>query len=165
MKKKLIWIPVILLAATQLIPRPSKNESKKESDADISRVLGTSSEVSNILKTSCYDCHSNNTSYPWYTGIQPLSIWIGHHIEEGKESLNFSEFKPYSIRKKYHKLEEIVEQVEENEMPLSSYTMIHTKARLNANQKNILIQWAQTMMDSIKMHTPPDSLVRKKRQS
>ena len=94
-----------------------------------------------ILQTSCFDCHSNYTNYPWYTNIQPIGWWLNHHVDEGKEELNFSEFESYSLKRKLHKLEEIKEMVEEGEMPLSSYTLIHGDTKLSPEQKEILYTW------------------------
>ncbi|MDT8347418.1 MAG: heme-binding domain-containing protein, partial [Flavobacteriaceae bacterium] len=60
--------------------------------------------VAEVLKNTCYDCHSNHTKYPWYGSIAPLSFWLNHHIEEGKEHLNLSDWENWNIEKKDHKL-------------------------------------------------------------
>ena len=115
-----------------------------------------------VLKTSCYDCHSNNTVYPWYSTIQPVAMFMGNHVDEGKRELNFSEFGRYSVRRKYHKLEEINEQIKEGEMPLSSYTLIHRNTKLNENQKLLVANWAESLRDSLRKAYPPDSFARRK---
>ena len=91
-------------------------------------------DLGNLLKNSCYDCHSNQARYPWYTNIAPVSWWIKHHINEGSEHLNFSEWGSYSSRKADHKLKECVEMLEESEMPLSSYVLMHSDAALSSEQ-------------------------------
>lgn len=154
---------LILFLLIQLYPRPAKNTSSASNLFDISSVHSVPSEVREILKRSCNDCHSNNTHYPWYSSIQPLSLWLNHHIEEGKENLNFSEFGKYAIRKQYRKLEEINEEVEEQHMPLSSYSFVHRNSKLSTQQKELLLNWVVTLTDSIKQHYPPDSLKRMKR--
>ena len=156
MKKKLIIIIGSLFLILQLFPI-SKNQSKEYSK-DISTIEKITPDVKNILQSSCYDCHSNNSNYPIYASIQPIAWWLQHHIDEGKEELNFSEFAGYSPRRRFHKLEEIKEQIVENEMPLYSYTIVHTQAKLSEQQKSILINWVNSTMAKMKADYHPDSL-------
>ena len=114
-----------------------------------------------ILSKACYDCHSNNTTYPWYASLQPVAWWLGDHIEHGKKELNFSEFGNYAPRKQYRKLEEVIEEVEADKMPLPSYTLIHRDARLKDNERQILINWARDQRQVMAGMYPPDSLARK----
>jgi hypothetical protein len=154
----------ILLLAFIVIQffRPAKNKSDEMSSKDISTLYPMPENVQNILKTSCTDCHSNNTVYPWYAEIQPVAWWLDKHIRDGKKDLNFSEFAGYRIRRQYRKLEEINELVKENEMPLESYLWIHKNAALSNEQKLVLANWVTALRDSIKAHYPADSLIRKK---
>src|ERR1700754_4671360 len=94
--------------------RPAKNKAEGMSNNDITKIYAVPANVQSILKTSCYDCHSNNTVYPWYAQVQPIAWWLNNHIQDGKKDLNFSEFKTYSIRRQYRKLEEINELVKKN---------------------------------------------------
>ena len=142
--------------------RPAKNKAAGISANDISTVYNLPGDVNTILKTSCYDCHSNNTVYPWYAEIQPVAWWLYDHIKDAKKDLNFSEFASYSIRRKYRKLEEINELVKKDEMPLDSYLWIHKYAKLNEQQKLTLANWVVAVRDTIKATYPADSLVRKK---
>jgi len=135
-KKKILFILLAVVIIIQFI-RPERNIGKRETE----NTIFVSNEVGQILQTSCFDCHSNYTVYPWYTNIQPIGWWLNHHVNEGKEELNFSEFETYSLKRKLHKLEEIKEMVDEGEMPLSSYTLIHGDASLSAEQKEILSKW------------------------
>ena len=162
MKKKLIIIIGSLFLILQLFPI-SKNQSKEYSK-DISTVEKITPDVKNILQSSCYDCHSNNSNYPIYASIQPIAWWLQHHIDEGKEELNFSEFAGYSPRRRFHKLEEIKEQIVENEMPLYSYTIVHTQAKLSEQQKSILINWVNSTMAKMKADYHPDSLKMKRKK-
>ena len=95
----------------------------------------------NILKKSCYDCHSNNTNYPWYSYIQPIRLMMDHHVEEGKEELNFSEFGNYSERRKRNKLRSITEQIEKRKMPLLSYLWLHSEATINQSQIDSILSF------------------------
>jgi heme-binding protein len=166
MKKLLKPIGIILLVLLIIIQffRPEKNIAASNASFanDITKVYAVPSEVQDILKTSCYDCHSNNTKYPWYANVQPVAWWLSNHVEDGKNELNFSEFATFPIRRKYKKMEEVIDEVKEGEMPLSSYTLLHKDARLSQTQKDQLINWATSIRDTIKATYPADSLVRKK---
>lgn len=152
---------LVLLAGIQFI-RPGKNQSANAGEA-FEKQFAVSDEVKGILKTSCYDCHSNNTVYPWYAEIQPVGWWLQHHVDEGKEEINFDDFASYSPRRQFHKLEEIEEMMDEKEMPLSSYLIIHKNAELSAEQSAALVDWTNAMRDTMKAHYPADSLKMKRR--
>src|ERR1700757_3469315 len=137
-KKKVLYVIIGLLGIIQFI-RPSKNLGEVYTKNDISHSVDVPANVKNILEKSCNDCHSNNTHYPWYTNVQPLGWWLNHHVKEGIEELNFSEFNAYKLRRKLHKLEEIAEQVKEGEMPLGTYTWMHGEAKLSTAEQQILI--------------------------
>ncbi|RYG37997.1 MAG: cytochrome C [Chitinophagaceae bacterium] len=147
MKKVLKWIAIVLLTAivlVQFVPRPAKNESSEVGEAHISKVVEVSPEVSRILDVACMDCHSNNTKYPWYSRIQPVAWWLGDHIVEGKKELNFSEFGNYNAKRQQKKWKETAKQVRDKEMPLKSYTYTHPGARLSAEERELLISWAES---------------------
>ena len=98
--KKIILLLAVVLVVIQLF-RPTRNISHSSQDYanDISVKYPLTDSVKTILQTICYDCHSNNTSYPWYANIQPVAWWLNNHIKEGKREVNFSEFSGYSIRR------------------------------------------------------------------
>ncbi len=160
-KSKVLIALLIIFILIQFI-RPAKNEADKPSLNDISIKYNVPLNVKNTLKASCYDCHSNNTVYPWYAELQPVGWWLSNHVNEGKRGLNFSEFSAYPIRKQYHKLEDIIDLVKKEEMPLKSYLIIHTYARLDDQQKLSLVNWSNSLRDNIKANYPPDSLVKTK---
>lgn len=140
--KKLILIVAVSSIVILQFLRPDKNEGDAFTDRDIFHATAVPDDVKEILINSCYDCHSNFTNHMWYENIQPIGIWIGNHIEEGKEELNFSAFADYKVKRQAHKFEEISEMVAEDEMPLGTYTWMHSKAKLNDQQKQALINWA-----------------------
>lgn len=154
----------ILLLAFIVIQffRPAKNKAEGISNNHIAKIHAVPADVEEILKTSCYDCHSNNTVYPWYAHIQPVAWWLNDHITVGKKKINFSEFAGYSLRKQYHKLEETEEMVKDGEMPLDSYLWIHKDAGLSTEQKLKLTNWVKAVMDTMKAKYPIDSLIKKK---
>lgn len=160
--KRILKYTAIFLGIALLIIqfiRPEKNNSADDS-FHISKNYPVSTEVNAILKTACNDCHSNNTEYPWYSAIQPIGWWLAEHVEDGKKHLNLSDFLNYPLHRQFHKLEEIEEVLAENEMPLSSYTIIHRDAKLDDSQKNLLIQWSKSLCDSMESRYPADSLVK-----
>lgn len=130
--------------------RPEKNQSTAESPNDIFAHYQASENTKQLIHTSCYDCHSNNTVYPWYAEVQPVAWWLADHVNEGKSELNFSEFASYTPKKGDHKLEELVEMLKEGEMPLKSYTLIHKKADLSDVQRAELSKWADVVRLQIK---------------
>lgn len=160
--KKVAYILLVVLIVIQFF-RPAKNINTTSSATanDISKLYTVPENVMDILKTSCYDCHSNNTAYPWYNNIQPVAWWLNHHVEEGKREINFNEFATYPARRQYKKMEEVIDQVKDDEMPLSSYTLIHTNAKLSQEQKAILTDWAEATRKDMEAKYPPDSLKRK----
>lgn len=162
MIKKILIFLLAALVVLQLFRPKKDNVSTTASAASINGVANVPADVDQLLKTSCYDCHSNNTVYPWYANIQPVGWWLDDHVEEGKKELNFDEFAGYNLRKQYHKLEEVAELVKEGEMPLKSYTLVHTNAKLDEEQKNKLISWTDAVMNDMKSKYPIDSLIRKK---
>ncbi|GAA4900765.1 hypothetical protein GCM10023311_28020 [Flaviramulus aquimarinus] len=100
-------------------------------------------DVKNILKETCYDCHSNVTRYPWYNSITPVNYWLAGHIKDGKKHFNMSNWADNSTNRKDHKFEELIEMVEAKNMPLKSYTWTHTKAKLTDQQIKSVLNWAK----------------------
>jgi len=149
MLKKILIGLLVVLVVIQFFP------VKKNNGGSQAHTIGTAypvpENVAIILKKSCYDCHSNTTTYPWYSRIQPVGWWLNHHVDEGKEHLNFSEFTSYPAKKQAHKLEEVAETVDHNEMPLNSYLWIHTDARLTPQEKQTLMSWASQLQHQIEL--------------
>ena len=147
--KKILFIGLIIFLLMQLY-QPARNESfEQDITGNFTKVYNVPKNVEIILRTSCYDCHSNNTNYPWYSYIQPSRFFMESHIAAGKENLNFNEWGNYSARKQNNKLDRIAKQIKSNEMPLSSYTMIHKNATLSATQKKEIINWISQLKDSL----------------
>lgn len=160
--KTIGWALLIALLVIQFF-HPAKNKAMEQQINSIATLHQIPDDVNIILNKACNDCHSNNTIYPWYSKIQPVDWWLNDHIIEGKRHLNLDDMANRPAWLRYHKMEEIIEQVKEGEMPLNSYTWIHRDAILNQNEKAKLTDWAQSVMDEMKKTLPPDSLVRPKR--
>ncbi|WP_148870238.1 heme-binding domain-containing protein [Tenacibaculum adriaticum] len=150
--KLLKKIGFILLAAIVLAQffSPKENNGELSSLTLFINETKPSEEVHKILKTACFDCHSNTTRYPWYSKITPINFWMTHHIDEGKEELNFSEWANYSLKRKEHKMEEVYEEVEKRHMPLGSYTWTHTDARLSDEEIQKVVLWAKQAQSDYK---------------
>lgn len=146
--KKIGLLLLVIFIAIQFL-QPARNKSGQVMPTDISRTVPVSSAVSALLKTGCYDCHSNNTNYPWYATVQPIGWIVNGHIQKGKAELNFSEFGSYTIRRQKSKLKSIANQVNDNSMPLASYTFIHKNAKLSKEDKALIIDWATQTNEAI----------------
>lgn len=146
--KKISIALLIAFIGIQFIPT-TQNQSSDIQETDIVKNFHAPEKIENIFKTSCYDCHSNNTNYPWYNKIQPLAWFLEDHIKEGKSELNFSEFGSYSKRRQKSKFKSIASQIEDGEMPLSSYTLLHQDAKLSSNDKEEVLAWIDIMIDNL----------------
>lgn len=146
--KKIVLILLIVLVGIQFIPI-KLNLSNTISTSDFMIVYNVPEQIETKIKMSCYDCHSNNTQYPWYSKIQPGAWLMENHIKKGKEELNFSTFEEYSGRRKKSKLKSIISQIKDNEMPLSSYTLLHRDAELSEKDKLMLDKWLNKLRDSL----------------
>jgi hypothetical protein len=148
--KKIILALLVIFIAIQFI-QPARNQNGQVMPTDIEKTLVVPANVSGILKNSCYDCHSSNTHYPWYSFIQPGAWLMASHIKNGKAMLNFSQFGELSDRKQQSKLQGIINQVKDGEMPIIYYTLIHKNAILTKEQKTILLNWAASTKDSLSL--------------
>ena len=133
-------VALIALIVIQFFPK-QYNESETVPASDFIATYNPPKEVEGILRASCYDCHSNNTNYPWYNQIQPVNWYLADHVDEGKRELNFSEFGGYSAKRAAHKLEEVIKEVKNDKMPLESYTLIHSQAKLSEQDKKVIMDW------------------------
>lgn len=149
-RAKKIAIGVAVVFAAMQAFRPARNQSTAVLPTDIAATVAVPQDVVALLKDACYDCHSNNTIYPWYMNVQPVAWFMAHHVTEGKGELNFSEFGSYSKRRQEGKLKAIAKEVEHGDMPLSSYTLMHKSARLTDSQKKQIIAWATAAQDSLR---------------
>jgi hypothetical protein len=140
--KKIALALLVVLIGMQFY-RPEKNMDSSNHLQVFLTETNPPEEVQIVLKQACYDCHTNNTVYPWYNNIAPVSYWLTDHIDHGKGEMNLSDWANYSIEKKAHKLEEVAEVLEENEMPLKEYTWTHEEARLTDAQREAVIEWAK----------------------
>jgi hypothetical protein len=137
MLKKILIALAIIVIGIQFIPVERTNPPvTKEIDVPVN--------VLSILKTSCYDCHSNETTWPWYSYIAPVSFIVAGDVNDGRKHLNFSEWDRYDEKKQSKKLEHIAEAVEEGEMPLPKYIFMHKEAELDESKIKIIKDWVNS---------------------
>jgi hypothetical protein len=161
MVKKILLGLLALLIIIQFF-RPAKNNSN-DNTHHFAKQYPMMPEVVATFAKACDDCHTNNTRYPWYAQIQPVAWWLDSHITDGKRHFNLSELGSRRKAIQFHKMEEVVEMVEEGAMPLDSYTWAHRDAKLTQIEKNGIITWAKSVMDQMRATFPADSLVMPKR--
>lgn len=159
---KKVYIAIIVIFIGIQFIRPSQNNNSVIASKTISAVAIVPDNVNTIFKKACYDCHSNNTNYPWYSYVQPFGLWLNNHIKDGKKEINFDEFATYKLRRQYRKMEEIIDQVKSKEMPLKSYILVHKEANLTLDERVTLTNWASNVMDSMRAVYPMDSLMKRK---
>ncbi len=146
--KKILIIGLVIFLLMQFY-QPARNKDNGEMlPSHITKHYNVPDSVQVILAATCYDCHSNNTKYPWYSYIQPARFIMERHIRNGKKDLNFSEFGNYSKRRQESKFESIIKQVRSGEMPLASYTILHKNSKLNPKQKETIINWIDSILKS-----------------
>jgi len=129
--------------------QPAHNKSDQLLPTDLSKTVNVPDKILNVFKNSCYDCHSNNTRYPWYVNIQPMGWIMANHIKEGKDNFNFNEFATYSKRKQANKLRAISESIKDGSMPIQSYIWMHSDSKLNEENKKLITYWVLKTKDSM----------------
>ena len=146
-KKTILAFGVVFI--TIQFMQPAHNKSGQVLPAAFAKVYAVPNNVQSILQNACYDCHSNNTVYPWYSNIQLVAWMLKRHIDNAKEKLNFSEFGSYSSRRQISKLKGIAGQIKNDEMPLSSYKWMHKKANISKKEQLLIMNWMNKTTDSL----------------
>jgi hypothetical protein len=140
--KKILFVLLIAFVVAQFF-EPDKNEGDLASIDAFMSETNPPKDVKIILKETCFDCHSDVTQYPWYNNITPVNFWLAEHVKDGKKHFNLSNWEGNSTKRKDHKFEELIEMVEQKEMPLNSYTWTHDEAKLTDGQRMAVIDWAK----------------------
>ncbi|HEU5148222.1 MAG TPA: heme-binding domain-containing protein [Chryseosolibacter sp.] len=141
--RKTLTFLLIVIVLIQFI-QPKKNLSNGIAEHDISKAYVIPEHVHQTFTQKCYDCHSNHTDYPWYFNVQPIGWWLAAHIYDGKQNLNFSEFKKYEQDQAEQKLNEIVDAVISRNMPMGGYVFLRPHTRLTDEDEQAIISWAKS---------------------
>jgi Haem-binding domain len=139
MKKMIFGIILLLLVAFGVIQFIPIDRSNPPVEAEIP----APPEVKTVLRSACYDCHSNETTWPWYSYIAPISWLVAHDVHTGRDELNFSTWNRYSTKQQVEKLKETLEEIEEGEMPPWFYMAVHRDIELSAHEQDVLKTWAR----------------------
>lgn len=140
---KKIGIGLVIILALMQFKQIDKTNPEYNEVEDFITITQPSEEIATLIKAACYDCHSHQAKYPWYSNVAPISWMVEHHIEEGREHLNFSKWGSYDTKKANHKLEECIEEIEEGEMPMKPYVVMHSEAKMSKEQKKALMAFFQ----------------------
>ncbi|MCI0485515.1 MAG: heme-binding domain-containing protein [Blastocatellia bacterium] len=149
MTKILKWsgiaLAVVFMGAQ--IVRPEKTNPPVDTGRTLQAHAEVPPEVDAILKRACYDCHSNETKWPWYSNVAPASWFVTDHVNHGRKHLNFSDWARVSEHAEKQdaeaKLDEIIEEVKGRNMPLSSYLSLHPEAKLSDEDIKVICDWAR----------------------
>ncbi len=152
--KKVFWILLVIFLIAQFFG-PEKNTGEMTSIEAFLLETKPPEDVKLILKQACFDCHSDITTYPWYNNITPVNYWMAHHVKDGKKHFDVSNWQGNSVKRKDHKFEELIEMMEEKEMPLPSYTWTHTEAKLSDNQIKKVLDWAKLVRVKYSLEKKP----------
>lgn len=150
MKKVLIALLVVFVIIQFF--RIDKTNPPVNEGMDFLTIKNTPQQTADKIKAACYDCHSNESKYPWYSNVQPVAWFLKNHIDEGRKHLNFSTFATYDAKKQAHKLEECVEMIEKGEMPMESYIIAHPEAKLSEQEKTMLIDYFKKMQNETEIN-------------
>jgi hypothetical protein len=143
-----LWIVLIVLVGIQFVP-VQRDEIEPVTNADFIEHYESPIVIGNIIRASCYDCHSNQSKYPWYSNVQPIGFLLQNHISEGKSELNLSEYGLLSNRMKRAKLKSILSQINDDKMPMPSYLLLHSEAKLDSLKKALLVSYLDSILVDI----------------
>ena len=139
---------LLALGAVQFVSTP-RNTGVTEGPSSLAAREKLPGDVHTMLKRACYDCHSDNTQYPWYAAVQPVGWWLNRHVTDGKAELNFSDFARYDAKRTVRKLRNLADEVHDRDMPLKSYLLVHGEAKLTDAEAARLARWAKDLADDI----------------
>jgi uncharacterized membrane protein len=148
LQKKILAGVAVVGLALQLV-RPAENVATPAGPGDLLAQHPAPEEVRRLLTGACYDCHSDQTRYPWYAEIEPVGWWLAGHVRDGRAALNFSTFGALPAKAGVHLLDQCVDTVNHGEMPPGSYQLLHGAARLTEEEKTLLTAWFQSVGDQI----------------
>src|SRR5437870_8365382 len=141
---KVTGIVLIVVFLGMQAVRPARTNPPIDESQTINAKTQMTPDVASILDRSCRDCHTNKTVWPWYTNIAPVSWWLSNHVNDGRRSLNMSEWAKLDQNRQDRKLRQICDEVQDGVMPLSSYTPMHPAAKLSDQDKKTICSWSES---------------------
>jgi hypothetical protein len=149
MAKKIGLVIIGILLIIQLIPTNLPEVSTVNADDLLANNSSIPTNIEAMLRSSCYDCHSNETVYPWYSYVAPVSFLVSRDTREGRKHLNFSDWQSLSKPDKAEALDELAEEVEGGDMPMKIYPITHADAKLSDEDRKAIITWAEDFADKL----------------
>jgi len=148
MKKKIFFILIVIMILIQFYPM-EKPAVTTDNPNDLIATNSVPENISVMLKNACYDCHSNESTFPWYASVAPVKWMLYDHISEAREDLNFSNWNTLETDDKADILDDISSIVLEGEMPIKGYTILHSEANLSEADREAIATWADDMLDTL----------------
>jgi hypothetical protein len=127
----------VLFVALQFIPVERTNPP-------VTGLVDAPEGVLTMLRRSCWDCHSNETDWPWYAYVAPMSLRVSQHVWMGREHVNFTEWDGYDAEERDESYEEIAKEIDRGGMPLKDYLLVHRNAKLTTSDRERLVSWAES---------------------
>ena len=151
MKKFARWwiLGIGVVVAGMLLINPARPAPATPDGTDLLSTNLPPAEIASILRNACYDCHSDETKWPWYARVAPTSWWLAKHVNEARSELTFSDWPHDDPRRAAKKWRSIANVVESGEMPLPSYTWGHPEARLSEEERRQFVEWARAEADRL----------------
>lgn len=151
MKKVIRWtgLGLLVVFAVMQFIRSDRSNPPVDPSKTLYAVLPVPDDVRQVLERSCFDCHSNETRWPWYSSLAPAMWVVAHDVEEGREHLNFSEFATYKSLRAIAKLDMICEQMINKNMPMPAYVVLHPGAEVSSREIDLVCDWVETVRDSL----------------
>jgi hypothetical protein len=146
--KRVALVLVLVGAAAQLV-RPARTNPPVNPAHTVQAAATVPAGLASILRRSCFDCHSNETQWPWYSEVVPMSWGVANHVREGRAAMNFSEWAAYPARKRTELLEKLCDEVRKGQMPLATYLWLHRDARLSEAEWKAVCDWSMDEADRI----------------
>jgi hypothetical protein len=125
-----------------------KSNPEFDSQLDFLTIENPPENIEKIFRNACYDCHSNETQWPWYANVAPMSWMIEDHVEEGRDYINLNDWGDYELEDRHYILEEMMEEIDHEEMPLPAYRIFHRDSRITDIQKAELFEWIRSVQKS-----------------
>lgn len=144
--KKIILLGIVAFLIIAQFFRIDKTNPPIVAENDILNIANAPEHIGAMMKAACYDCHSNETKYPWYMDIAPISWWTKGHVNNARGSLNYSEWVNYSAEAKKHKLEDSALKVRKKWMPITTYLLMHPEARISEEDREELATWFESQI-------------------
>jgi acyl-CoA reductase-like NAD-dependent aldehyde dehydrogenase len=146
--RRVALVLMLVGAAAQLV-RPARTNPSVNPAHTVEAAGRVPPQIASVLRRSCFDCHSNETRWPWYSEVVPMSWGVANHVREGRAAMNFSEWGTYPARKRFALLEKLCDEVREGQMPLASYLWLHRDARLSEAEWKAVCDWSTDEADRI----------------